>query len=136
MLRIINPNSTIMKGRFHHYLTLISIAILSINFAFADTPTTPSSTKLNEITSLSGKKRIPSKRYVVCEVINNMLVFDANFEYEFISVSVIGEDNTTPIEGTITPLQPYIITPASMIGEYSIQCTTDGGAVYEGSITL
>ena len=65
-----------------------------------------------------------------------MLVFDANFEYEFISVSVIGEDATTSIEGTITPIQPYIIIPAFMIGEYSIQCTTEGGAVYEGTITL
>ncbi len=65
-----------------------------------------------------------------------MLVFDANFEYECISVSVSGEDATTPIEGTITPFQPYIIIPSSMIGEYSIQCTTEGGAVYEGTITL
>lgn len=78
----------------------------------------------------------PSNNIILSTYENGVLVFDANFEYEYISVSVIGEDNTTPIEGTVTPLQPYIITPASMIGEYSIQCTTDGGAVYEGTITL
>lgn len=121
-----------MKGCFHHYLTLISIAILSINFALADTPPTPSSTKLNEITSLSGKKRIPSKRHVVCEIINNMLVFDANFEYEYMDVEVSGPESLSDM---LTPLQPYIEAPA-LSGTYTIRCTTDGGAVYEGTITL
>ncbi len=93
-------------------------------------------TTLTQLRSSNDKKRIPSRTFVECEAINGMLVFDANFEYEFISVSVIGEDATTSIEGTITPIQPYIIIPAFMIGEYSIQCTTEGGVVYEGTITL
>lgn len=129
---IINPNSTIMKKHFQHYLTLISIALLSINFAFADTPPTPSSTTLNEITSLSGKKRIPSKRHVVCEVINNMLVFDANFEYEYMDVEVSGSESITSV---LTPTQPFIEVHF-LSGTYTIRCTTDGGAVYEGTITL
>lgn len=132
MQRIINPNSTTMKRRFQHYLTLISIALLSINFAFADTPPTPSSTTLNEITSLSGKKRIPSKRHVVCEVINNMLVFDANFEYEYMDVEVSGQESILDV---LTPTQPFIEAP-TLQGTYTIRCTTNGGTVYEGTITL
>ena len=93
-------------------------------------------TALTQLRSSNDKKRIPSRTFIECEAINGMLVFDANFEYEFISVIVRGEDITTPIEGIITPIQPYIITPSSMIGEYSIQCTTNGGAVYDGTITL
>lgn len=121
-----------MKRRFQHYLTLISIALLSINFAFADTPPTPSSTTLNEITSLSGKKRLPSKRHIDCEIINNMLVFDANFEYAYMEVEISGPESLSDM---LTPTQPYIEAP-TLTGTYTIRCTTDGGAVYEGTITL
>lgn len=125
-----------MIKKFTCLLLLFVSSLAGMNLKIlADEPGN-NKTTLTQLRSSNDKKRIPSRTFIECEAINGMLVFDANFEYEFISVSVIGEDATTSIEGTITPIQPYIIIPAFMIGEYSIQCTTEGGAVYEGTITL
>ncbi|HAB41297.1 MAG TPA: hypothetical protein DCE24_05520 [Porphyromonadaceae bacterium] len=125
-----------MMKKLLSILIIISVHFLSLNFVNAEEPQTNKTGLLTKHQESNNKKRLPSRTYILCEAINGMLVFDANFEYECISVSVSGEDATTPIEGTITPFQPYIIIPSSMIGEYSIQCTTEGGAVYEGTITL
>ena len=61
-----------------------------------------------------------------------MLVFDASFEYEYMEVEVSGPESISDI---ITPFQPFIEAPA-LEGTVTIRCIPDGGAVYEGTMTL
>lgn len=78
---------------------------------------------------------MPPMTFIDCEVINDMLVFDANFDYEYMNVEVTGSEINSVINSTFTFFEPYIITNR-LSGECTIRCTTDGGSVYEGTITL
>lgn len=102
-----------MIKKFTCLLLLFVSSLAGMNLKIlADEPGN-NKTTLTQLRSSDDKKRIPSRTFIECEAINGMLVFDANFEYEFISVSVIGEDATTSIEGTIAPpvLYPMALHP-------------------------
>ena len=75
---------------------------------------------------------MPPMTFIDCEIINDMLVFDANFDYEYMEVEVSGSESLSDI---LTQTQPFIEAPV-LPGTYTIRCTTEGGAVYEGTITL
>ncbi len=74
----------------------------------------------------------PSNNIILSTYENGVLVFDANFEYEYMEVEVSGAESFSDI---LTPTQPFIEV-SLLSGIYTIRCTTDGGTVYEGTITL
>lgn len=80
-------------------------------------------------------KRIPPKTYIQCEVVNEMVFFEPNFDYERMSVEITGSEIIGVIGRKFTIFEPYVIIPV-LSGECTIRCTTDAGAVYEGMITL
>lgn len=98
----------------------------------------PANVQQNTTTILTTKKgvndrpQIPSRNHIICTYENGGLVFDANFEYGYMEVEVSGSESLSNI---LTSTQPFIGIPL-LSGTYTIRCTTDGGAVYEGSITL
>lgn len=124
-----------MERKIYHIFTAIVIAVLSLNFAFATSPPKQTSIKLYEVTRDSGKKRIPPQRFIQCEVIDDMIFFDPNFEYDCMSVEITGAEISGVIERRFTIFEPYVIIP-QLSGECTIRCTTETGAVYEGSIVL
>lgn len=113
-------------------LIIISVHFLSLNFVNAEEPQTHKTGLLTKHQESNNKKRLPSRTYILCEAINGMLVFDANFEYEFMEIVVSGPES---LSNFLTPLQPSIEAP-TLQGTYTIRCTTEGGAIYEGAITL
>ena len=70
--------------------------------------------------------------FIEYEAINGILVFKANFEYNYMEVEVSGSES---LSGILIPTQPFIEVPL-LSGTYTIRCTTDGGTVYEGTILL
>lgn len=121
-----------MMKKLLSILIIISVHFLSLNFVNAEEPQTNKTGLLTKHQESNNKKRLPSRTYILCEAINGMLVFDANFEYVYMEVEISGPESLSDM---LTPLQPYIEAPA-LTGSYTIRCTTDGGAVYEGTITL
>ncbi len=120
--------------KIKHLITILTLTISA--FSVANTPTNSTTGILKQVPKSEQGKRAPSMTFIECESINRMLIFNSNFEYEFMYVTVEGSNNDNIIEGTITPTEPYIFLPSSLEGTYTIRCTTDGGAVYEGTITL
>ena len=110
---------------------IVLLASAASLLSFAENPDNNSCT-LKEKKNYSDKKRVPSIRFIQCEAINEMLVLDTNFDYVYMEVEISGPESLSDM---LTPLQPFIEAP-SLSGIYTIRCTTDGGAVYEGTITL
>ena len=106
-----------------------------MNIAFEDSPPRKASTTLYEIKNFSGKKRIPPQRFIQCEVVDDMIFFDPNFDYDCMNVEITGTEISGIIQKKFTVFEPYVIIPL-LTGECTIRCTTDGGAVYEGTIVL
>lgn len=110
---------------------IILLASAASLLSFAENPDSHSCT-LKEKKNYSDKKRVPSIRFIQCEAINELFVFETNFEYAYMEVEISGPESLSDM---LTPTQPYIEAP-TLTGTYTIRCTTDGGAVYEGTITL
>ena len=102
---------------------------------FAEDPTNvqqEATTILKKKKEVNDRPQIPSRNHIICTYENGGLVFDANFEYEYMEVEVSGSESFSDI---LTPTQPFIEV-SLLSGIYTIRCTTDGGTVYEGTITL
>lgn len=130
-----------MKTTIKHLIIILVLTLIYPVDIFSrsesgDTPYETASGRLILIKSPSRGKRMPPMTFIDCEVINDMLVFDANFEYENINVTVSGTNLAVPIEGIFSKFEPYIVFPSTLTGEHKVRCTTDSGAVYEGTITL
>lgn len=119
-----------MKCKIKHIIVTMVLFIPLL--LFAETPAESASGILHKVPTTSNKKRVPARTYIECSYENCMLVFDANFDYEYMEVEVSGAESLSDI---LTPTQPFIEAPA-LSGTYTIRCTTDDGAVYEGTITL
>lgn len=111
-------------------LLVSSFAGMNMNL-LADEPDN-NKTTLTQVQNANNKKRIPSRTIIECEAINGVLVFNANFDYEYMDVEVSGPESILDV---LTPTQPFIEAP-TLPGTYTLRCTTDGGTVYEGTITL
>lgn len=115
-------------------ITMILLFISSFS-ALAEEPT---NVQQNTTTILTNKKgvndrpQMPSRNHILCFYKNGFLGFDANFEYEYMEVVISGPESCSDM---LTPMQPFIEAPA-LSGTYTIRCTTYGGAVYEGTLTL
>ncbi len=114
-------------------ILFLSISLCSYN-SFADDPE-QNGTTLNQIYDPKGKKRIPSRNLIRCEAVNDILFFDANFDYQYILVEIEATGIENSLEELITPSTPYV-SVSTLSGECTIRCITDAGAVYEGAITL
>lgn len=119
-----------MNKNVKKYLIVLIASIASL-LSFAENPDSHSCT-LKEKKNYSDKKRVPSIRFIQCEAINELFVFETNFEYAYMEVEISGPESLSDM---LTTTQPYIEAP-TLTGTYTIRCTTDGGAVYEGTITL
>lgn len=115
--------------------TLLLLVSMTLPFAGvnAEEPTAIGSSTLVRSEKASDKRRVPSSTRIVCEVFADMIVFEANFDYEIISVSLSDENGIT--NATITPFEPFIITTLHP-GTTYITCTTETGTVYSGELTL
>ena len=115
---------------------IVILFLFCISYISAE-PTQPDNTVNGHTSVLTVKKGDshrpgkPSTNIILCTYENGILVFDANFEYEYMEVEVSGAETLSDI---LTPTQPFIGAP-DLPGTYIICCTTDGGAVYEGYIT-
>lgn len=99
------------------------------------TDTSSKSTVLQRIYTPGHGKRIPPATFIYCEVVNEMVFFDPNFDYDCMNVEVTGPEISGIIQRKFTVYEPYVIIPL-LTGECTIRCITDAGAVYEGSINL
>lgn len=115
--------------------TLLLLVSMTLPFAGvnAEEPTAIGSSTLVRSEKASDKRRVPSSTRIVCEVFADMIVFEANFDYEIISVSLSDENGIT--NATITPFEPFIISTL-LPGTTYITCTTETGTVYSGELTL
>lgn len=86
---------------------IILLASAASLLSFAENPDSNSCT-LKEKKNYSDKKRIPSIRFIQCEAINEMLLFDTNFDYVYMEVEISGPESLSDM---LTPLQPYIEAP-------------------------
>ncbi len=111
---------------------LLFVSSLSVS---ADDPTNiqqEATTILKKKKEVNDRPQIPSRNHIICTYENGIIVFDANFEYEYMEVEVSGSESFSDM---LTPTHPFIEAP-DLPGTYTICCTTDGGTVYEGTITL
>lgn len=116
---------------------IVILFLFCISYISAE-PTQPDNTVNGHTSVLTVKKGDPhrpgkpSTNIILCTYENGILVFDANFEYEYMEVEISASESFSNI---LTSLQPFIEVPL-LTGTYIIRCTTDGGTVYEGTITL
>lgn len=116
---------------------IVILFLFCISYISAE-PTQPDNTVNGHTSVLTVKKGDshrpgkPSTNIILCTYENGILVFDANFEYEYMEVEISGSESFSDI---LSPTQPFIEAPA-LPGTSTIRCTTDGGVVYEGSIIL
>lgn len=111
---------------------LLFVSSLSVS---ADDPTNiqqEATTILKKKKEVNDRPQIPSRNHIICTYENGCLVFDANFEYEYMEVEVSGSESFSDI---LTSLQPFIEVPL-LTGTYTIRCTTDGGVIYEGTVSV
>lgn len=117
-------------------LLLVVLGYFSISaFPQDGTPQQSSKTITLYLMGANKGKRIPPKTYINCEVVNEMIFFDPNFDYDCMNVEVSGTEIGGVIERRFTIFEPYVIIPL-LTGECTIRCSTEAGAVYEGSIVL
>lgn len=114
-------------------LLLLSFSLCTINM-YADEPEHDGTT-LHQTYDPKNKKRMPSKNFILCEVINDILLFEANFDYECMTVEITGDSTSGEIKNVITPFEPYVIIP-QLSGECTIRCITDAGAIYESTLII
>ena len=116
---------------------IVILFLFCISYISAE-PTQPDNTVNGHTSVLTVKKGDshrpgkPSTNIILCTYENGGLVFDANFDYEYMDVEVSGPESILDV---LTPTQPFIEAP-TLQGTYTLRCTTDGSTVYEGIITL
>lgn len=130
-----------MKATIRHLIVILILTLINPVEIFSrsepgDTSCETKFGRLILIKSPNRGKRIPPMTYIDCEVMDDMIMFDANFDYESMNVTVNAPNLTVPIVGSFSVFEPYIVVPSRLTGESTIRCTTDGGAIYEGTIAL
>lgn len=123
-----------------HFFLLLFLTVFTCIGAIpihAEEPSESSSTSTRlQRTYIPGHgKRVPNKLFIECILINNFVTFEANFDYEYMTVEITSNNTSGVIENVIIPFEPYVLI-SDLSGECTIRCTTDGGAVYEGILIL
>ena len=128
----ISPNETLFLLLFLTVFAWIGTAPIH---AEEPSESTSTSTRLQRTYTPGHGKRVPTKLFIECILTNNSVIFDANFDYEYMTVEIISDSTSREIESVITPFEPYVIIPG-LSGECIIRCTTDTGVLYEGILIL
>lgn len=118
-------------------LLFLILGILTIGMTNADDGNhradETSSTTLNK-THNNGRPNAPSRYVIECEYNSIFIKFKLPPFVESIDVEFENEDGIA-FQSYVSATNPTVDLP-SLVGTYTIRCTTDGGAVYEGTITL
>lgn len=92
-----------------------------------------SSTTLTK-THNNGRPNAPSRYFIECEYSSTFIRFNLPPFVASIDVEIENEDGIA-FQSYVSAANPAVTLP-SLTGTYIIRCTTDGGAIYEGTITL
>lgn len=76
----------------------------------------------------------PARYFIECEYNNTFIKFKLPPFVASIDVEIENEDGIA-FQSYVSATNPTVALPP-LTGPYTIRCTTDGGAVYEGTITL
>lgn len=82
----------------------------------------------------NGRPNAPSRYFIECEYSSTLIRFNLPPFVASIDVKIENEDGIV-FQSYVSAANPTIAIP-SLTGTYTIRCTTDGGAVYEGTLTL
>ena len=82
----------------------------------------------------TGRPNAPARYYVLCEYDDHTLTFTLPSFVSWIEVEI--EQDETVVFQTVVQSSFPSTAISGLSGECTIRCTTDGGAVYEGTIVL
>lgn len=120
------------------YSLIIFIALLSTTPCLAGNtspqPIQPQKDLHLKYHGSSNRPGIPANLYLNCTLINGYLVFSFPEEVNSISIFIYNDYSSWSGFVTYTNPQTEIINLSS--GKYIIECSTDNGRTFSGSITL
>jgi hypothetical protein len=82
----------------------------------------------------NGRPNAPARYFIECEYSNAFIKFKFPSFVDGGDVEIENEDGIA-FQSYVSAANPAVTLP-SLTGTYIIRCTTDGGAIYEGTITL
>ncbi len=114
-------------------ILLLCCLPIKIAIAEGDGHKQPSSTNtiiLSKNTSASKRPHAPARDFIVCQYGVGYLEFIFPNDINSLTIQVYNNDSWT---GFVTVEEPVIETPI-FEGEYTIQCTTNDGSIFNGII--